>query len=160
MSDEIAVPYQLPLDADGFLRRECPTCEREFKWHHASSELDAATPPWAGGYFCPYCAVQAQPTAWFTQAQLEYVNGVVEADVVGPEIDKLGEAIRDIARRSGGLIQAKGSTYKAPARPDPLTEDNDMRQVDFPCHPTEPVKVSEDYDGAVHCLVCGAPTDD
>lgn len=21
-----------PLDSDGFLRRECPTCEREFKW--------------------------------------------------------------------------------------------------------------------------------
>ena len=23
---------EIPLDSDGFLRRECPTCEREFKW--------------------------------------------------------------------------------------------------------------------------------
>ena len=32
MNDEIRVPVSLPLDSDGFLRRECPTCEREYKW--------------------------------------------------------------------------------------------------------------------------------
>ena len=24
----------LPLDSDGFLRRECPHCVQQFKWHH------------------------------------------------------------------------------------------------------------------------------
>lgn len=32
MSDEVQLSMSLPLDGDGFLRRECPTCEREFKW--------------------------------------------------------------------------------------------------------------------------------
>ena len=32
MSDEVQLSVALPLDSDGFLRRECPTCEREFKW--------------------------------------------------------------------------------------------------------------------------------
>jgi hypothetical protein len=28
---EISIPMSLPLDTDGFLRRECPNCERQFK---------------------------------------------------------------------------------------------------------------------------------
>jgi hypothetical protein len=52
MSDvELSIPF--PLDDDGFLRRECPTCDREFKWLPAHDETEA-TPPPAGGYFCPY----------------------------------------------------------------------------------------------------------
>jgi len=31
MSDEAELSMSIPLDEDGFLRRECPTCEREFK---------------------------------------------------------------------------------------------------------------------------------
>ncbi len=30
-----------------------------------------------------------------------------------------------------------------------------MMRVDFPCHPEEPLKVSEDWDGDVACLLCG-----
>ncbi len=32
--DEVMLEISMPLDSDGFLRRECPTCEREFKWLH------------------------------------------------------------------------------------------------------------------------------
>ena len=28
------IEIALPLDNDGFLRRECPSCERQFKWFH------------------------------------------------------------------------------------------------------------------------------
>ena len=42
MSDEISIPIALPLDGDGFLRRECPACELEFKWFvHADGDADA-----------------------------------------------------------------------------------------------------------------------
>ena len=32
MSDEVQLSMSLPLADDGFMRRECTTCEREFKW--------------------------------------------------------------------------------------------------------------------------------
>jgi hypothetical protein len=31
---DVSIPMSLPLDGDGFLRRECPKCERQFKWLH------------------------------------------------------------------------------------------------------------------------------
>ena len=41
----------LPLDSDGFLRRECPHCMQEFKWHHgpANEEAETANEPAACG---------------------------------------------------------------------------------------------------------------
>jgi hypothetical protein len=73
MSDEVQLSMSLPLDGDGFLRRECPTCEREFKWLPSPDQLEEgngesraaapdAQPPEA--YYCPYCAVTAPPDAW------------------------------------------------------------------------------------------------
>lgn len=65
MGDEIRVPVSLPLDSDGFLRRECPTCEEEFnptceeefKWFsHAEGDHDAEQ---ASQYFCPICGAAA-----------------------------------------------------------------------------------------------------
>lgn len=73
MDDEVHLSMSLPLDEDGFLRRECPTCEREFKWR-ADQEDDGegeATAVDEDGYFCPYCGVQAPTGAWHTKEQIE-----------------------------------------------------------------------------------------
>ncbi len=32
--DRVSLAMSSPLDSDGFLYRECPICEREFKWLH------------------------------------------------------------------------------------------------------------------------------
>ena len=53
--DDVALEMSMPLDSDGFLRRECPTCEREFKWFHTPEGEGTAAPIIDGGYFCPYC---------------------------------------------------------------------------------------------------------
>lgn len=156
MGDEVVVPYSLPLDSNRFLRRECPTCEREFKWYIADEgEVSEQVPE--GGYFCPYCAIQAPPTTWFTQAQVALQHGLLESEVAGPEIEKLVDHMKDIGRNSGGVLRVEGGNYRRPARPDPLTETDDMRRIDFACHPEEPVKVLDDWSGAVHCLICGNP---
>jgi hypothetical protein len=45
-------------------------------------------------------------------------------------------------------------------KPEPapeLDEPDDMRRVDFTCHPLEPVKVLDDWESPVHCLICGEP---
>ncbi len=155
----------VPLDSDGFVRRECPTCERELKWpgrdHGASEDEDAgereATSP--GGYYCPYCAVQAPPSAWFTKAQIEQAQATVTSEIVQPELDKLRDALGTLGQTSGGLIKVEvtssGSRAEAPL---PLTETDDMLRVEFVCHPRSPVKVLEAWTGAVHCRLCGTPT--
>jgi hypothetical protein len=38
-----------------------------------------------------------------------------------------------------------------------LDEPDDMRRIDFTCHPAEPVKVLDEWDRPVHCLICGEP---
>ncbi len=50
----------------GFLRRGCPTCDREFKWFPAQDDGDSE-PAHGGGYFCPYCAIHAPSEAWMTK---------------------------------------------------------------------------------------------
>jgi len=144
----------VPLDSDGFLRRECPTCEREFKWLPSSSDEDddaEVIPPPDGGYFCPYCAIQAPDCEWFTEAQVELAQNMVAKQVVGPMLKDFGNSI---GRRSGGYLSVSAS-YDEPDEMEPLTEADDMKRVDFGCHPDEPVKVLDDWDGPVHCLICG-----
>ena len=154
--DDVALEMPMPLDADGFLRRECPTCEREFKWHHTSEEEGTSVPVADGGYFCPYCGVQAEVSSWLTQGQIELAQNMLATQVLGPVVRKLGDDIKGIGRSSGGLLRADVK-YDAPDALDPLTEVDDMTRVDFECHPTEPLKVLDNWDRPIHCLVCGKP---
>jgi hypothetical protein len=156
----------LPLDGDGFLRRECPTCEREFKWvpspdPEADEDVVArATEPTEApdGYSCPYCAVTAPPDAWLTKAQVAAAEGIVQRELIDPELHKLEREIDRLNRRSGGLFGIEVRLERDEPEPAPeLDEPDDMRRVDFTCHPTEPVKVLDDWDRPVHCLICGEP---
>jgi hypothetical protein len=151
MSDDVVTTsVSVPLDGDGFLRRECPTCEREFKWLHSedgtAGDIDHA------GYYCPYCAVQAND-GWLTQAQVEIAQATLIRDVVDPMLDRFG---RDLERSSSGAFKINTSRQPSPEPPE-LSEPDDMRRVTFTCHPLEPLKVHEEWAGPVHCLICGLP---
>ena len=80
--DEVTLGMSVPLDSDGFLRRECPTCEREFKALPSGDEDAEAEEVPDGGYFCPYCAIQAPDGSWFTS--LDHSPGVHGAVAVLP----------------------------------------------------------------------------
>jgi hypothetical protein len=151
MSDEASVAMSIPLDSDGFLRRECPTCEREFKWLPSEDDSEGATPDPAG-YYCPYCAVQAQD-GWLTKAQVEAAHATVMKKIVDP---MLSDFTRDLGRHSSGMVKITGSHTPSPDPPT-LSEPDDMRRVDFLCHPSEPLKVVDDWTAPVHCLICGTP---
>ena len=125
----------LPLNADGFLRRECPACERESKWLY--SERSEPVPD--DGYACPYCAKRADADHWWTPAQAEYAARSAGTEVLGSIMDQ---------------FKGSGFTVNKEPPPPPLTEVNDMRRVDFTCHADEPVKVREDWEGPVHCIIC------
>lgn len=152
MADEYQSSMSIPLDSDGFLRRECPTCEREFKVFvipEADDESQAQSPK-PGGYFCPCCAIQSQPDAWFTKAQLAKAQSILLQEFVEPELEKFK---RSIEGTPGVSVEINVADQPVPE----LSESDDMRRVDFSCHPKTPVKVAEDYDQAVHCYLCGQP---
>jgi len=134
--DEVSFEMAIPLDSDGFLRRECPTCEREFKWRPSQEADEEAESADDGGYFCPYCGVQVPVDAWLTQAQLTLAQNIAAREIIGPMVSKLG-------------------AYEGPDRLGPLTEADDMTLIVFPCHASEPLKVLDDWRKPVYCLICG-----
>ena len=53
--DEISISVHLPLDKDGFLRRECPHCERQFKqWQGRRDEVQESPETYYGNSFDPF----------------------------------------------------------------------------------------------------------
>jgi DNA-directed RNA polymerase subunit RPC12/RpoP len=151
MNEGIAI--SMPLDSDGFLRRRCPQCSREFKWHHDESDETGATPP-EGGYHCPYCDEQTIDS-WFTVAQ----QAAIDDEVRFLAESQLHDAVKATERHSNEFIKIEAGPAPTRRNRPPLTESDDMRRVDFACHAAEPVKVLEDWSETVHCLVCGQPAD-
>lgn len=142
----------VPVDDDGYLRRECPTCERQFKWHvgptgdRPSDATDLAV------YSCPLCGENAEPDQWWTQEQLDYV----QAAAAGPIMEELNEELRKALSGSYGLFEVTVESDRAPGPPAAIHEPNDLVIVQSPCHPWEPVKIPDDWNDTLHCLICGA----
>jgi hypothetical protein len=150
---EISVP--LPLDNDGFLRRQCPHCNSQFKWHHgpANEEAEQATSPSA--YHCPLCGQPAETDRWNTDEQNEYVEGVATPAVIRHADDLIKDAFKGLNSK---YFKVKMTGHlDTPAEPDALVEPDDMVIVVSPCHAYEPVKVPDDAAGPFRCLVCGQP---
>ena len=150
------IPMSLPLDEDGFLRRECPNCERQFKWWPTppTDETSAEEPQKVvEAYFCPYCCEPASPDAWWTKEQVEYAQQVAMAEVLGPQLRRFKSGMESRNRRSRG-IRFDVSLPSLP-QPESLMKPDDMVRIDVPCHPEEPLKVDEEWEQEVSCLVCG-----
>lgn len=151
MDEEISISVSLPVDQDGFLRRECPTCEEQFKWYaHEEGDTDVEI---VDQYFCPLCGVPSGVDAWWTPAQLEFAQGAA-----GPALD---ERVKDLV--ADAFKGVKGLDFKPDRNfslevptPEPLFEPDDMIIVEPPCHANEPIKVPDMSTNRVHCLVCGA----
>ena len=149
MDDDVSISVNLPLDRDGFLRRECPTCEQEFKWLHSNEEGGPVSQ-----YFCPLCGHSAGLDSWWTPKQLQHME-----DASSPAIDQIiRDGVTDAFKGLRGMRfeQNKNFTMGGVA-PDPLVEPDDMAAVEPPCHPEEPVKVPSHRLGRLFCLVCGSP---
>ena len=146
-----SISVSLPLDADGFLRRECPHCEQEFKWHHGKTEEAPEDYVYPEVHWCPRCGKSATLNQWWTPAQLEYTRSAA----MGPALDQLGQELKDAVRGSK-FLKIELSNDR-PEVPDPLVELDDMTMIAPPCHPWEPVKVPEDSASPHYCLLCGEP---
>jgi endogenous inhibitor of DNA gyrase (YacG/DUF329 family) len=144
------ISISLPLDSDGFLRRECPHCEQQFKWHHGPANAEAEAHPDPATYHCPLCGDPAEPGSWWTQEQSDYTEGTAMPTVVRGLQDELPDAFH-----GNKHIQFKPDHGDVPDVPSALTEPDDMRIVASPCHAYEPVKVPHDFSGAIYRLICG-----
>jgi hypothetical protein len=145
----------LPLDSDGFLRRECPQCGDEFKWHNGPANEDAEQQAPSASFYCPLCGQPAGPESWWTKGQLDLIENARDRLVS----EQLGSMFGDLERSTRGNrhVRFEASNVEVPRPADPLVEPDDMVIVAPPCHPWEPVKVPEEHRSPIHCLVCGAP---
>lgn len=151
MSEDFSVSVSIPLDSDGFLRRECPACEEQFKWY--SHDEDDPSVIHVEQYFCPLCGQPSGVDSWWTPQQVGYAQAAAAPDIESFVNDAVSDALKGLTNvtvsRRGGL-DLEGET------PDPIIEPDDMTIVEPPCHPEEPVKVPESYlPKEIHCLLCG-----
>lgn len=147
----MSMSVPIPLDSEGFLRRECPHCEAEFKWHSGPANDEAEHADAAVTYYCPLCGEPAPPDHWWTTAQLDYMQGMATPMIMRQVQEQIGDALHG----NKHMTYKAGDQSDVPDTPSALTEPDDMRIVASPCHDYEPVKVPEDVDGPLHCLVCG-----
>lgn len=136
---------KIPLDADGYLRRECPNCEREFKRIVVGPSESKVSHPATAGLYCPYCGVQALSNRWLTKSQVALTKVAVA--------DQVADAKPHGALKSLSSLVSWGRTAVPQVE---AIELNDMEVVRFTCHPKGPIKVYDGWIGKVHCLVCGA----
>ncbi len=147
--DEISISLQLPLDKDGFLRRECPHCGRQFKQLRSTHDEMEESPEI---YYCPYCSASADADNWYTAQQIEYIQQQAIAEIVSPNLYRLQEQIEQVA--STDLFRVEMNVPRL-VEPEPLMEFNDMIRLASPCHVEEPIKVDEQWNQEVACVMCG-----
>jgi len=145
---------ELPLDSDGYLRRQCPRCERVFKWHSDSDEEGSGEPGPSTVYFCPYCGEPSPSDQWFTDAQVDYIQALASVEAMRMVERELRPSLDRFNKTGHGFV---GLELEIPRSvpPPPLFEPDDMLAIEPPCHPEDPIKVIEDWEGELHCLVCG-----
>jgi len=147
------IPFELPLDNDGYLRRQCPRCERAFKWHPDDDVRPSDEPSEPVAYHCPYCGEVSPDDQWWTDEQVDFAQGLASMEAMRLVEQQLRPTAEKINRSSGFIkMELQTPTVNPPA---PLFETDDMIAVEPPCHPEEPIKVSEEWDEELHCLVCG-----
>jgi hypothetical protein len=146
------IQVEILLDPSGFIRRECPTCEREFKWFHGATEGKPDDFIEPDVYFCPYCGEPSGQDTWWTPAQLEYAQEMAAGPINEYIVGELKSMFKP-SRRSEVRVDVSGVSY--PETPAPLIDPDDMTMVEPPCHPFEPLKVQDNWEGMLHCLMCG-----
>jgi len=147
------ISVDVPLDDDGYVDRECPNCERPFRWRYGPSSETARTNVELTQYHCPYCGIEAAADQWWTREQVQHMQASAMAAYM-PEVEhQLRQAANGLNRT--GFLETKVNV-SPPAPPTPLfVDDVPTTAVASPCHPDEPVKLIGELEPSIHCLVCG-----
>ena len=176
-SNTVSFSVSLSTDREGFLRRECVSCGREFKTEVDSSELTwalAAQCERAGLQVgmtgsdeppsvlrCPFCGHEAPGTDMHTRDTVDYMKRLVYREYVVPTLNRFtADLEKSFGRRgrSGGLfsvsMEFKASREIAPVRPMHGPESPDMKIIRFLCCGKR-IKVPEAWWDVPACSYCG-----
>lgn len=139
----------LSADAQGYVRRRCDACRREFA---------ARLGPESGAdwYWCPYCGSRQSWDRWFTPTQRAAIeDGLAEAalEIVSEQID---DALADLTSASDGILAFHASGHHYPTRQCPVEATNDLVERPAPCHLEVGLKLDPSWTTAPHCHLCGA----
>ncbi|MDO8885968.1 hypothetical protein [Candidatus Oleimmundimicrobium sp.] len=177
MSDiEMNLPF--PLDDNGYFRRECPFCCKEFKVLLEKEELTDLAQKGLDSFMvetqeatnldedehseveftCPYCGQAAVSGNWWTQEQLAYISVVTKNIMAKIVNENLIRPLKRTSRKYGsGMIsvQFEGKEMEQ-QEPWISPEVNDMKVYDLPCCQRK-IKVEDGWASRVFCFFCGFP---
>lgn len=174
--NEIAMNISVPLDDDGFFRRECPFCQREFKILLEKKDLTQITQMGIDSFMveseeeidledssflepdfnCPYCGQWASSDSWWTQEQLAFI-GIIAKNIAAKIVnDNLIKPLKkEFGSSTSRIISFEGQEMKQQElwiSP----EINDMSIFDLPCCQRK-IKVIDDWTSGINCYFCGFP---
>jgi len=174
---EIKMNLSFPLDDDGFFRRECPFCRKEFKILLEKDELtdlaqkgidsfmikpkEEATDLDESGhseteFICPYCGQWASSDSWWTQEQLAYL-GIVAKNIMAKMVNEnlIRPLKRTFRRPSSGMVSIRFEGKEMEQQEPWISpEVNDMEIFDLPCCQRK-IKIEENWSDAIFCFFCG-----
>jgi hypothetical protein len=172
---EKSINLSFPLDENGFFRRECPLCCKEFKVLLEKQELadiaqqgidlfmlqpeeDSSSPEdnnVEAEFTCPYCGQKAKNDGWWTQEQLAYV-GVIAKNIMAQMVNKhfIRPLKRDTRKMNTGMISMEFKGKEMDQREPWISpETNDMKLFDLPCCQRK-LKI-DNWQDRVYCFFCG-----
>lgn len=169
-------------DRDGFFRRTCPRCGRDYKtetdpadivtslqpaFHRMDLEVgpaasDDETPEGPQSLVCPYCEATAEASDTLTSVFQAYIERYAMREFVLPKVANMFRDFSDSFgshRRSGGLLSVEVDfTYSKgvlPPRPISGPEPPDMKIVELLCCGKR-VKIADNWSGLSRCPYCAA----
>jgi uncharacterized C2H2 Zn-finger protein len=179
---QVQFNLEISPDRDGFLRRTCPSCGRDFK-----TEIDPADLAWAlntqiqrvsdevgvspgqvaqegtpENLRCPYCGHVAEASETHTEETVEYLKIFAYRDFAMPKIDRMLSDLADsFGSRGGGggglfSVSISFEHQRPPTPPRPIhgPEPADMKIINFLCCGKK-IKVADRWDGVSVCSYCG-----
>ena len=151
MSEVELGQVELQSDPEGFISRQCPTCQRVFKLSVARLKADDASPV----AYCPYCRT---PNAddWYTDDQQAFLHAAIQRAAMQWVSGQFGEMLGDSQGSGMEVSQGEHELPPEPAGP-PAEETEGFTVVDVPCHPDDPFKITSETTGEVACPICGIP---
>ncbi|HEX8818755.1 MAG TPA: hypothetical protein VF794_02415 [Archangium sp.] len=161
------ISLELPRDASGFVRRECPECHRDFKTRpcrHDASILQrrlASLFPFENAHesfdevpdwWCLYCGHRATGDEFLTPAQQAHVEALARAWANHVRYEQLAYVSRTLSLNPRPTFVS----VEPEALPGPMAHDpDDLRIIPLVCCGEE-VKALWDWDAQLYCPRCGS----
>lgn len=177
--DNLRYGLSLSVDRDGFLRRTCPSCGRDFKTGIDRADLGSIIGPQIRriereigaplsletdeaseeSISCPYCMFESGAAEMLPEETVRYLHRQLVREVVLPKVNQMFSAFGDGSHsRSGGLVSVsfEYSRSMLPPRPIHGPEPPDMKIVEFLCCGRK-AKVARQRHQLKQCLYCKTP---